>query len=171
MEWIPSYLTREQMEERRRQGGRLVKAGRLSQAEIARQLGVSRATVSTWAKRIQQGGLRQLRLRKATGRPTKLNREQQKALLRRMQQGALSAGFATDRWTLSRIQQLIAREFGVVYHPNYLNRLLKRLGWSPQLPAHRAVERDEALIRAWLSRDWTRIKKSAAAPRRDRVFR
>ena len=171
MEWIPNQLTRAQMAERRRRGGRLLKAGKLSQADIARRLGVSRATVSTWAKRLQQGGLRQLRQRRATGRPAKLTCDQQKALLRRLKRGALSAGFGTDRWTLWRIQQVIERDFGVVYHPNYLNRLLKRLGWSLQLPAHRAAERDEALIRAWLSRDWTRIKKSAAAQRGYRVFR
>ena len=57
MTWKPSYLTREQMEERRLAGGRLLKAGKLSQAEIARQLGVSRATVSDWAKTIEAKGM------------------------------------------------------------------------------------------------------------------
>lgn len=36
MTWKPTYLTREQMEKRRLEGGRLLKAGKLSQAEIAR---------------------------------------------------------------------------------------------------------------------------------------
>ena len=46
MKWKPSYFTREQMEERRREGGRLLREGKLSKVEIARQLGVSRASVT-----------------------------------------------------------------------------------------------------------------------------
>jgi hypothetical protein len=37
MIWTPSKLTREQMEERRLEGGRLLKEGKLSKAEIARR--------------------------------------------------------------------------------------------------------------------------------------
>ena len=38
MEWKPTRLTREQMEERRLAAARLLRRGKLSQAEIARQL-------------------------------------------------------------------------------------------------------------------------------------
>ncbi len=165
MEWKPSKLTREQMEERRLEGGRLLKHGKLSPAEIARQLGVSRAAVSAWAKRQKAGGLRRLKRRKASGRPAKLSRDQQRELVRLLKRGALAAGFLTDRWTESRVQRLIQDRFGIIYHPKYVNRLLHRLGWSPQLPLPRAVERDEDLIRAWLAQDWPRIKKGAAQRR------
>lgn len=53
MTWKLSYLTREQMEERRLEGGCLLKAGKLSQVKIARHLGVSRATVSDWTKTVE----------------------------------------------------------------------------------------------------------------------
>jgi DNA-binding CsgD family transcriptional regulator len=43
--WQPSKLTPEQIEERRMEGGRLLREGNLSQAEIARRLGVSRSLV------------------------------------------------------------------------------------------------------------------------------
>ena len=46
------------------------------------------------------------------------------------------------------------------YHPKYLGRLLKGLGWTQQIPLDQAVEPDEALLRAWLKGDWPRIKKS-----------
>jgi putative transposase len=170
MTWAPTHLTREQMETRRRAGAKLLRAGRLSQAEIARQLGVSRATVSDWAKRLAAGGLRALKRCKAPGRPTRLTVTQQRALIRQLKRGALAAGFPTDRWTLRRIGQVIERMFGVHYHVNSLHRLLDRLDWSLQQPLPRAAERDEELIRAWLAQDWPRIKKSAAVRRGHRVL-
>jgi transposase len=168
MAWQPQTLTRAQMEERRLEGGRLLRAGKLSQAEIARHLGVSRATVQVWKKRLAAGGLRQLRSRRAGGRRPKLTAPQKKELLHHLKRGAQLAGYPTDRWTLVRIAEVIQRQFGVTYHPKYIGRLMRQLGWTPQVPLPRAVERDEDLIRAWLAHDWARIKKSAAARRRHR---
>jgi len=170
MEWKPKRLTRQQMEERRRAGGQLLKAGRLSLAEIARRLGVSRAAVSQWAKRMQVGGLRALRRRKAPGHPAQLTPTDKRKLRRILRRGALAAGFATERWTSGRVCRVIEREFGVRYHVNSISRLLTKLGWSLQQPLPRASERDEDLIRAWLAQDWPRIKKGAASRRKHRVL-
>ena len=170
MTWEPSYLTREQMEERRLAGGRLLKAGKLTQAEIARQLGVSRATISDWAKKVEAEGMRGLRKRTAKGGSSKLTKEQKQRLKRLLDRGAVSNGFSTDRWTLERVRQLIQRAFKVSYHRNYLNRLLRQLGFSPQKPLPQAVEQEKALVEAWLQQDWPRIKKVAANRRRNRVL-
>jgi len=168
MTWKPSYLTREQMEERRLEGGRLLKEGKLSQAEISRHLGVSRATVSDWAKILKAKGIGGLQSRKAVGSQSKLSKPQKEKLKRMLDRGALACGFPTDRWTLERVRQLIQREFEVSYHRNYLNRLLRQLGFSPQKPLPQAIEQEEELVQAWLQRDWPRIKKVAAARRRNR---
>ncbi len=48
--------TREQLAERRMEGDRLLENGSKSQAEIARILGVSAATVSVWAKKLREYG-------------------------------------------------------------------------------------------------------------------
>lgn len=158
------------MEERRLEGGRLLKVGKLSQAEIARQLGVSRATVSDWAKIIKAKGIRGLRKRKAAGIQSKLKPAQKQKLKYMLDRGALANGFPTDRWTLRRVQQLIQQKFKITYHPKYLNRLLRNLGFSPQKPLPQAIEQDKALVTTWLQRDWPRIKKVSAARRNNRIL-
>lgn len=169
MTWKPTTYTRHQLEECRLEAARLLKQRRLSKSLIAKRLGVSRAAVSQWAKRLRSGGLRRLHSRKSSGRPAQLTAHQKPPLLRLLKRGALAAGFPTDRWTLRRIQHVIKREFDVSYHPDYLSRFLKRLGWTPQYPAPRAVERNDKLVEAWLHHEWPRIKKSASNRRRNYV--
>ena len=167
MTWQPKSLTREQMAERRAEGIRLLQAGQMSQVQIARHLGVSEATISKWKKVMERDGPEALQARKASGRPPKLSDADKQKLIQKLEQGALVAGFATEQWTQARVKQVIEREFGVQYHRDYISRLLHDLGWSVQKPDPRAIERDEELIQAWLRQDWPRIKKSAAARRRD----
>lgn len=162
--WRPSKLTPEQLEERRLAAGRLLRAGRLSQAEIARRLDVTPAAVSRWAKQLRDDprGLKALRHRPQSGRPSRLTPSQWQELLGILAQGAKQSGFETERWTLPRIRIVIERRWGVSYHVDYLSTRLRERGWSAQVPAVRAAERDEDLIRAWLDRDWRRIKKKLA---------
>jgi transposase len=162
--WRPARLTPEQMEERRLAAAALLRQGRLSQAAIARQLGVSGASVCRWAATLAQEGRRGLRARPRTGRPARLDAAAWERLGRLLARGAVAAGFETEQWSLRRIAALIRREFGVAYHPRYLGRPLKALGFSVQRPATRARERDERAIAAWPRRDWVAIKK-AGPPR------
>ena len=169
MTWQPKKLTREQMAERRAEGVRLLEAGEMAQVEIARHLGVTEAAVSKWKKQLDEKGPQALQAQKASGRPPKLDERAKQVLVKKLEEGAVAAGFPTEQWTQARVKKVIEREFGVSYHQNYISRLLDDLGWSVQKPDPRAIERDEDLIRAWLSRDWPRIKKGAAARRRDRI--
>jgi transposase len=157
--WRPAHLTPEQMEERRLAAARLLRQGRFSQADIARQLGVSRASVSRWAATLAQQGRRGLATRIRAGREPRLDEKAWARLGRLLDRGAMAAGFATARWTLRRIAALIEREFGVHYHPRYLERPLKAHGFSVQHPATRAKERDELVIAVWPKRDWVVLKR------------
>lgn len=168
MPWKPSTLSRQQREERRLYAGQLLKAGKLSQAQIAREVGVSRAAVCHWAKhlKLNRNRLPSLKAKVVSGRPPRLQAKQWRQLLKLLSKGALAFGFDTDRWTLPRIRDLIRRQFSVEYHPRSLGRKLRALGWSQQVPAPRARERDDELAEAWLKRDWPRIKKRLAGSRR-----
>jgi transposase len=157
--WRPAHLTPGQMEERRLAAATLLRQGRLCQAEIARHLGVSRASVSRWAATLAQQGRRGLVARARTGRAPRLDEEAWAHLGRLLDRGAMAAGSATERWTLKRIAALIEREFGVHYHPRYLERPLKAHGFSVQRPASRAKERDELVIAVWPQREWIALKR------------
>jgi transposase len=121
--------------------------------------------VSKWARQLHQhqGDMTSLHARPIPGRPARLNGEQWQRVLAILKEGALNAGFETERWTLQRIRAVMVVAFGVHYHAHYLARRLKALGWSPQQPAVYARERDDVLVRAWLAQDWPRIKKRLAA--------
>jgi len=45
------------------------------------------------------------------------------------------------------------------YHVDHLGRLLRAVGFRPQQPQRRALERDEAAIHRWIKQDWPRAKK------------
>jgi putative transposase len=147
------------MEERRLVAATLLRQGQLSQADIARHVGVSRASVCRWAATLAHEGPRGLAARPNLGPPARLDEKAWTRLSRLLDRGAIAAGFATERWTLERIAAVIEREFGVHYHPRYLERPLKAHGFSVQRPATRAKERDELVIAVWPKRDWVALKK------------
>jgi transposase len=78
------------LEARRLEAGRLLLAGQLSQADIARAMGVTRMAVSNWAKRLQepQGDLRSVTHRLAPGRPPQLASEPWQQVLQWLKQSA-----------------------------------------------------------------------------------
>jgi hypothetical protein len=51
-------------------------------------------------------------------------------------------------------QRAVWRRFGVEYTLAEMDVLLYRIGWSVQVPARRAAERDEAAIARWREEAW-----------------
>ncbi|HEV2320971.1 MAG TPA: winged helix-turn-helix domain-containing protein [Gammaproteobacteria bacterium] len=152
----------EELERRRHRALTLLKAG-LMPVEVARQVGVDRRSVRRWKAAVNAQGERALKARPTPGRPMKLSPSQRVRLERWLLKGAQAAGFTTDLWTCPRVAELIARRLKVYYHVNHVGRLLRGLGWSPQKPARRAIERDEVAIRQWLKTEWPRVKKTPPA--------
>jgi transposase len=62
-------------------------------------------------------------------------------------------------WTLARIAEVVRRRFGVEYTLAGLDLLLHRIGWSVQVPALQAAERNEAQIARWQEEAWPVIKR------------
>lgn len=152
----------EAIEARRLAGARMLKRN-VPQAEVARELGVSRQAVSLWAKQLAEvnGAIGKLKA-KALGRPKRLSPEQCESLSRMLVAGALQAGFPTELWTVKRVRVLVAREFGVEYTNSGCWELLRNLGFSPQKPEKRATQRDEQAILNWKRKTWPALKKKRA---------
>lgn len=153
-----SEKTGSRLQRRRLRAGRLLLRS-VTQAEVARRVGVTRTTVSDWNAKLNAGGLQGLK-RRPRGRPPGLDTAQRRALIARLKEGALAHGFATELWTLPRVGQLIERQFARAYSESQVWRILMSLGFSCQRPAARALERNEAAIRQWKQQRWPTLKKT-----------
>lgn len=134
--------------------------GKLSQADIARELGVAHQTVSDWHDKWKAGGKKALKSAGRAGRPPKLSPADLDRVDRALRRGAKANGYPTDLWTLERVAEVIEGQTGVRYHPGHVWRVLRHMGWSRQRPARRATERDEAAIERWVNDRWPRVKKT-----------
>jgi len=126
--------------------------------DIARMVGVDRRSVRRWKAAYLKDGTKGIQANPA-GRPQKLDGKAKKQLEQELLKGAKNAGFPTDLWTCPRIAHVIHARFGVRYHVDHIGRLLRSMGWSPQKPQLRAIERNEKEIQRWIKHDWLRIKK------------
>jgi transposase len=157
---------RERLQARRLRAAELFAAG-IGQAEVARQLGVSRQAVSLWHASWQAGGTDGLRSRGPTGPSPRLADQQLAQVEPALLEGATANGFVGELWTLDRIAAVIERLTGVRHHPAHVWALPHyRLGWSVQRPKRRAAERDQDAIDRWVKQRWPQIKQTPndAAP-------
>jgi len=153
------------LEQRRLEAARLFAAG-ISQAEVARRLGVAPSSANRWYQAWQKQGEAGLARRAPPGPKPRLSAPQRQQLEQLLLAGPIAAGYQSDLWTVSRIAQLIRDRFGVKYHQSHVWLLLRQLGWSCQKPAKRAKERDEEAINRWLRERWPALKRGrgGAAP-------
>lgn len=146
---------------RRQRASDLHQAGWTGRA-IAEALGVVPGAVSNWLRKVREGGRDALRPRRPQrGKRPKLSVAQQQHLLTLLSAGAETPGEIGARWTGKRVVALSQREFGGTYHPEYIPRLLRALGWTPQQPVQQAPQRDEAKIAAFKAQ-WEAVNKGRA---------
>ncbi len=149
------------MEARRLYAVRRIESGDISQAALAREMRVTTRAIERWMALYRAGGEAALNAKPMSGRPRFMTPSQHAQLRRFLVQGPRKHGFDTDLWDCPRIADLIERKFGIRYHVDHIGRILTRLGFSPQKPEARAIERDEKKIKNWIDHDWELVKKSA----------
>ncbi len=147
---------------KRIRAGRMLKSGKRP-TDIAREVGVARQTIYTWKAILEKDGFDALREVPEGGRPARLDATQRAALRRVLLQSPTAHGFGTELWTLKRVGAIIKREFGVEYGKTQVWRILGSLGFSPQKPDKRAIERDQDAVQHWKRRTWPALKKKPSA--------
>jgi len=152
----------QELEQRRYRALALLQQG-LSPVEVAQRLGVDRRSVRRWNSAARREGREVLAAQPASGRPPRLSVSQRRLLERTLLRGAEAAGFGTPLWTCPRVATWIEQHFGIRYHVDHVCRLLHGLGFTPQKPTRRAVERDEEAIGQWGKQQWPAIKKKRPA--------
>ena len=134
-------------------------------AEIAAFLGVDDQTVREWRRAYRRAGggdagRAALKSRRPTGRPRKLTDAQRQELPALLEQGPAAHGYGEAYlWTTKLIARLIKDRFGVEHHHDHVGVILHELGVTPQVPARRAKERDEARITQWREELWPALLK------------
>src|SRR5215472_10792852 len=141
------------------------------QRDIAAALSVTEGAVSQWLAAARRGGRDALASQLShRGRTSKLTSEQRRLIPDFLWHGAEAYGFRGDVWTCERVAGVIREEFDVSYSKSQVSRLLKHLGWTPQVPITRAIQRDEEAIAQWRAESWPALKRQARRERRELVF-
>lgn len=130
-------------------------------AQVAEIYSVSRQAVYDWLKALMCHGEDSLVYRQSPGRKPRLTKTQKQRLSALIQAGPQAAGFTTACWTSLLIQQLIQREFGVLYNRYYVCELLRHLGFSVQKARFVSDHLDEEARQRWWVDTWPQIKHLA----------
>jgi len=140
------------------------------QRRIAAALGATEGTVSRWLATARRGG-REARASHLDRRGVapRLTPEQVHLIPDFLGHGAEAYGFRGEVWTWGRVAGVIRAEFDVSYSKRQVSRLLKPLGWTPQVPITRAIQRDEEAIARWRAESWTALMRQARRERRELV--
>ncbi len=143
---------------RRLRAGRMLLAGK-GCTQVAAAVGVARQTVYTWKALLDAGGIDALRGVPERGRPARLDAAQLASVRTAILQSPTEHGFGTELWTLKRVGAVIERMHSVRFGQTQVWRILGSLGFSPQKPEKRAIERNEDAVRHWKRRNWPALKK------------
>jgi transposase len=153
-----SAAGRARREEVRLQAAELFSQG-ITPSQVAARLRVSSNSAYVWRRRWRAGGEVALASKGPGGAVCRLSGAQLARLRAALEGGPAAWGWGEDqRWTLARVTTLIGRLFHVRYTLRGTSYLLHRIGFTPQVPVHRAVERDEKAIMAWRTGTWAKVR-------------
>lgn len=129
---------------------------------VIKALGFHRSCIYEWIAKYREGGVDALKTKNITGRPPKLNGNQLRKLYRMIRdKDPLQYKFPFALWTCAMIRKLIQNEFAVKLSDVSVGRLLKKIGFTPQRPLHKAYQKNEVLVNEWVTSEFPRIKELA----------
>lgn len=141
----------------RREASEMFAAGQ-DNAVIAKRLRVTVRSVQRWRRTWTDGGSAALRSKGPASLP-KLSEALFAVLEEELVKGPVAHGWPDQTWTLARIKTLIGRRFHKTITPSGIAQMLRRHGWSHQVPARRALERDEQTVTGWVKETWPNVER------------
>ena len=145
---------------------KMVKAGK-SQLYVADFFGISRRSLYTWLKQLEEKGPQGLKYRtrgRRHGEQRVLTVDQEKLIQRLIVDKCpeqLKLPFAL--WTRKAVQELIERQFEILLPILTIGEYLKRWGFTPQKPLRRAYEQRPQAVKEWLDENYPEIQRRAKA--------
>jgi transposase len=133
----------------------------VSMTVLCERWGLSPSCLYAWQRAFLLRGMDSLVYGHSGGRPPKLTPRQKKRLVELIEAGPLVVGCETACWNSVLIRVLIWREFGVLYHRQYVCTVLHNLGFSFQKARFVSDHLDAAKRLAWLEEKWPAIFRAA----------
>lgn len=124
---------------------------------IARRLRVSVRSVQRWRRAWQNAGQHGLCSTGPAARPA-LSEALFAVLEQELAKGPVAHGWPDQTWTLARIKMLVARRFHKSFTRSGIAKMLRRHGFSHQVPARRALERNEDKVTGWVKDTWPQVE-------------
>lgn len=149
------------LEAMRNQAVKAVRNGQTAQS-VADAYGVNIRTVFRWLATYVSGGQKALKAKPIPGRPAKLTGAQMSWLAGAVRDHTPQQyQFEFALWTLGLISDLIERRFGISLSRSAVGRAMRALGFTPQRPLYRAVQRDAVLVARWQKDEFPAIAAEA----------
>ena len=131
-----------------------------TQARIAEIAGLSQTRVGEILQLYNNGGESALIIKSPPGREPGLTNGQLERLKVILGDEAKASGFPTDGWTLRRVCEVIADQYGKSYSLEHIRRILKKVGFTRQRPVAKDYRRDDAKVDQWKAETLPALKKS-----------
>lgn len=141
----------------------LLSVGGRTPPQIAQLLQVHRTRVHAWVRDWNEYGPEAVKEGHRSGRPRELSSAQREQLHDLVESGPVAYGLNTGVWTSPLLADVIEEEFGVVYHPGHVRKLLHQLGCSVQRPTTRLVQADPQAQNKWIRYTYPNLKKTPPA--------
>ena len=153
-------LDRKSQETLRVRGVKAVLSGE-SPTKMAKLLGINQDTIFNWLSRYREGGWDNLRRKKASGRPPRVQGRHLKWIHKMITKDPQQLKLPFALWTRKRIQQAIKERYGIRLSVTSVGRFMHQLGFSCQKPIYKAYEQNPSVVTEWLKKEYPKIKRLA----------
>ena len=140
---------------------------RMDRGSAAKIGGMDRQTLRDWVHRFNALGPEGLLDNRTEGPKPRLSEEQLAQFAKIVEAGPDREKDGIVRWRRVDLKRIIAERFGVDFHPRYVGKLLKKLGFSHMSARPRHPAQDERIVEGFKKTSRARVTCSSRRVARD----